>query len=316
MERSGLLADTLLIVPGFAQTALTRAENGEKKSLWPPALEPAAVIDEMKGPFLKLFFTRRDAGFSDAAARLLQRYASPLARTPDGTPLAPLEKREARGLLGKDFPWEALKEAHGGDLRVFPYDFFLSPLDNADALFDFLCENGIEKADFLSLNFGAGVLLPFLEMHPEKADRAVFVSPCFEGLDLAADVYEDKLTAARVTQLMWKMSGKTVESFREILKMIPGEVLEATVRKLRTEAVGTVLKNAPGAWATVPADRLPAALEAVFGEEATPVRTKATAFADLLRRRETPLKNAVLLDGDLMHPFPEATAAVLSSLGR
>ena len=316
MERSGLLADTLLILPGFAQTALTRAENGENVSLWPPALEIADVIDGMKGPFLRLFFTRKDVGFSDAAAQLLQKYASPLARLPDGSPRAPLEKRVARGLLGKDFPWEALKNVYGEDPRVFPFDFFLSPLDNADALFNFLCENGIEKADFLSLNFGSGVLLSFLEKHPEKADRAVFVSPRFEGLDLAADVYEDRLTAARVTQLMWKMSGKTVESFRELLKMVPQEVMEAMLRKLRTEAVGTVLKNAPGAWATVPAERLTAALDAVFGEETSPVRTKAAAFGDLLTRRKTLLKNASLLDGDLMHPFPEAAPAVLSALSR
>ena len=112
MERSGLLADTLLILPGFAQTALTRGENGENKSLWPPALEIADVIDGMKGPFLRLFFTRKDVGFSDAAAQLLQKYASPLARLADGSPRAPLEKRVARGLLGKDFPWEALKNVY------------------------------------------------------------------------------------------------------------------------------------------------------------------------------------------------------------
>ena len=321
MERSGHLADTLLIVPGFGQSALTREKNGEKEYLWPPAITPADVMDAMKGPFIKLLFTRKDMGFSDGAVRLFHKYASPLSRNENGGPLreAPdeiYEKEAALPLLGKDFPLEELKAIYGENLRVVPLDFFRSPVVNADAFVYYMKENGIEKADILSLNFGSATLLSVLYRHPEKADRAVFVSPRFEGLDLAADVYEDKLTGVRVRALMQEMSGKTVESFREILKMLPPEILDNIVKKIRDDAVKTVLRNSPGAWAAVPSARLSAALAAVFGEERPTVRDMAEFYDEIRSQRGNLLAGAAVIEGDLVHPFPRATQAVLAALSR
>ena len=289
------MSDTLVILPGFGQSAL-RSSAGV---LWPPAVDGDAVIGKMKGPFMKLLFFRRDAGFTDTAASLFREYSAPLSFTDGGEPASEVKASSSVGMLGAGFPEDALKAVYGEKIYVFGYHFLRSPLENADALSAFLKEKEIGRADFLTLNFGADVFLAFLSRHTAAAvDRAVLLSPCFEGLSLVADAYAGTVTGDTVRDYLGKLENKTVASFREILKMVPADVFETLVQKLLSAAMDDVMLRSPGAWAAVEQSRL-AALAADRLPSLPAVREKATAFAGILNDRASLLpEGAVTVDGE------------------
>ena len=60
----------VVIVPGIGQSKVVEVnEAGEAlRTVWPLSFDTGALIDKMKGPFMKMMLFRRDGGFSDAAA--------------------------------------------------------------------------------------------------------------------------------------------------------------------------------------------------------------------------------------------------------
>lgn len=305
------MSDSLVILPGFGQSAL-RSSAG---LLWPPAVDGDAVIGKMKGPFMKLLFFRRDAGFTDTAASMFREYSAPLSFTDEGIPASDVRASSSVGMLGSGFPEEALKAVYGEKIYVFGYHFLRSPLENADALSAFLDEKGISRADFLTLNFGADVLLSFLaRQSAEKADRIVLLSPCFERMKLVSDAYAGTVTGDTVRDYLGKLENKTVASFREILKMVPSDVFETLVQKLLAAAMDDVMLRSPGAWATAEQSRL-SALIADRLSLLPAVREKVTAFAEILNGRATLLpESAVVVDGERFTVTPELWEKAVRSL--
>ena len=310
------MADTLIVIPGFGQSALRGEKTAGGRQYWPPEVDSETVIGRMKGPFMKLLFFRRDAGFTDAAVKLMREFSAPLAFGDDGRPKNETRAASSVRMLGSACPVDALKARYGEKLFVFGYHFLQSPRENAARLAAFMDEKDISGADFLTLNFGANVLLAFLDAFgAARADRMVAVAPCFDGLSAVADAYEGKLDGVAVKGMMEKIEHKTVASMREILKMMPAEIFDALVKKLVAVAMEDVMLRAPGAWITAEAARLPALIEQRLSSSAlSAVREEVKALVSLRDRRETLLADCRLLEGDLMKVTPETWEKALSLL--
>ena len=309
------MAETLIVIPGFGQSALREAgENG--RALWPPQIDSDTLIGRMKGPFMKLFFFRRDAGFSDTAEELLSEYSAPLAFGNDGEPKTPRKVGSGERLLGAAYPGDEVK-ARYENVHVFGYDFLRSPVDNAALLDEFLNKKNVEKADFLTVQFGAGVLLSYLAAHgSDKVNRASLLAPCFQGVGLVADAYDGALTGDKVKALLGRIENKQIAGMREILKMVPPEVFDALVQKLVSRALGDVMLRSPGVWATADPARVPELIGKKLSDpELWAVRQKVEAYAAVLGNRESLLSNAVAVtDADPMKIGPDDWLKALSHL--
>ncbi len=295
------MAETLIVIPGFGQSAL-REEGENGRPLWPPQIDSDTLIGRMKGPFMKLFFFRRDAGFSDTAEALLGEYSAPLAFGNDGEPKTPRKAWSGEKLLGAAYPGDEVR-ARYENVHVFGYDFLRSPVDNAELLNAFLEEKNVQKADFLTVQFGAGVLLSYLSAHgSDKVDRASLLAPCFQGVGLVADAYDGALTGDKVKELLGKIENKQIAGMREILKMVPPEVFDALVQKLVGRALDDVMLRSPGVWATADPARVPELTARKLADpELSAVREKVEAYAAVLGNRESLLSDTIAVtDADPM----------------
>lgn len=309
------MADTLIVIPGFGQSALRGAETGGRQ-YWPPEVDSETVLGKMKGPFMKLLFFRRDAGFTDAAVKLMREFSAPLAFGDDGKPKNETRAASNVHMLGSACPVDALKARYGDKLFVFGYHFLQSPRENAARLAAFMDEKDVSRADFLTLNFGANVLLAFQDAFgAARTDRTVAVAPCFDGLSAVADAYEGRLDGVAVKGMLEKIEHKTVASLREILKMMPSEIFDTLIKKLVAVAMEDVMLRAPGAWATAEAARVPALIEQKLSSSAlSAVCEEVKAFAAIRDRRETLLSGCAVLEGDLMKVAPETWDKALALL--
>lgn len=288
----------LVVIPGFGQTMLSLYEGNEKKStLWPPALAADTLINKMRGPLMKMMLMRRDMGFTDTAVSLLREQTEPLTVMPTGRMRYDVRAAAEKGMLGKNFPPEELKELYGEEIHIFGYNFLLSPLDSAGKLDAFLREKGIEKADFLTLNFGANVLLAYIKQSGgEKINKGVLLSPSFDGLSFIADVYENEIGAEAVSRLLEERGGRTGESLRGLLPMLPEGVFDVLIQKLIRAALSDVLLGAAGIWATLPEEKIPSLLQKYLSSEVySELKTKINGFQEIRSCRDRILTDRITL---------------------
>ena len=76
-----------VIIPGIGQSLvkLLDAQGNEVKNAWPLSFDKERAIAEIKAPLAKMMLLRRDAGFSDAVARLVKETVDPVTIYPDGS---------------------------------------------------------------------------------------------------------------------------------------------------------------------------------------------------------------------------------------
>ena len=70
-----------VILPGIGQSKVELiGKKGEKiKMAWPIDVDGEALMNELKGPLMKMMLFRKDAGFSDKVASILKDIASPIS---------------------------------------------------------------------------------------------------------------------------------------------------------------------------------------------------------------------------------------------
>lgn len=292
----------LVVLPGMGQTMLSRYEGNEKKNtLWPPEIAADTLINKMKGPFMKLMLMRRDLGFTETAVSLLREYTEPLTVMPTGQMRYDVRSDAVKGMLGKNFPLEALTELYGEEIHIFGYNFLLSPLDNAEKLDIFLKDRGVEQADFLTLNFGANVLLAYMKQYGgERIRRGVLLSPNFDGLSFVSDVYENEISADTVINLLGEMGGKTGESFKGLLPMLPEGVFDSLIQKMINTALSDVLLGAAGIWATLPEENISSLIQKYLSSEVySELKTKVSGFREIRNCRSLILTEKITsVDGE------------------
>lgn len=266
----------VIIIPGIGQSKLTVADkNSETKNAWPPELDEKRLMNDLKGPLMSMMLFKKDSGFSDKVAGIVNDITEPLAVNDDGTkkhnvipvsydkPLsecAPDEKR----YIYKMVPLEQLAEKIGEDnLFFFAFDPFGDIYDTADSLATFVdtakALTGAEKVDFIAVSIGGVVLKAYLQKYASRDDveKIVNVMSVFDGTSLVADLFEDNFANVDISQLLSSVGGKA-QSLASMAKMLPADIMEKTVKKSLETVKSKLLYSCTTLWGAIPSPRFDA----------------------------------------------------------
>lgn len=304
----------VVIVPGIGQSRVFLADDqGNRiKSAWPLDVDADELISALKGPAVKTLIFRRDAGFSDKTAAQIRAAIDPLALTPDGRMAHNIQTErypclaectaDARRFIFRMVPCEAMaKELGEENVWYFAYNPFGDTYELAaelDALIgEIKAARGAEKVNLLSVSLGGALTTAYFDAYGEKNDigRVVYMVAALQGTRLIADLFSKNLQTddfAAVVSLF--ADGKTTESIRKIVKLMPAGISETLTEKCMGVLLESVLTRSPLIWSVLPPDAYPAmAARYIAGGEFKALRQKTDRYfaaqsrlRDLLRERE------------------------------
>lgn len=262
----------VVIVPGIGQSKVVEVnEAGEAlRTVWPLSFDTGALIDKMKGPFMKMMLFRRDGGFSDAAAEAVADAADGIASNPDGSmkhtlravtypyPLSECTADEKRYIY-KMAPVQSLGETLGEDrIFFFAYNSFGMPYEIAAdlrAFVDMVRERtGSDKVSFLPLSLGGAMLTAYLDAYG-AADiyRIVYMVPALQGTRTISDVFRKDLRPGHFASVLEQLvGGGTAQKLGAVFSMLPEGVGEKTADKVTDALLKTILTGSGAMWACLP----------------------------------------------------------------
>lgn len=270
-------ANPVIIIPGIGQSKLILAgKNGKKiKNAWPVELDEKKFMNDIKGPLMSMLLFKKDGGFSDKVAGIVNDITEPLAVNEDGTkkhniipvsynkPLSECTPDEKR-FIYKMVPLEQLGERIGEDrLFYFAFDPFGDIYDTADSLASFAdmakAKTGAEKVDFIAVSIGGVVLKAYLQKYASRDDvgKIVNVMSVLDGMSLVADLFEDNFADIDIVRLLMSAGG-TARSLASMAKMMPADIMEKTVEKSLETAKSNLLYSCTTLWGAVPSSRFDA----------------------------------------------------------
>ena len=264
----------VVIVPGIGQSKVveTDAAGNTLRTVWPLHIDKDGLIDKLKGPFMKMLFFRRDAGFSDALASAAHDALSGLATRPDGSmarrlkavtynyPLSECTADEKRYIY-KMAPVQNLSKVIGEDnVFFFAYNSFARPYQVAEELRDFVKmvkeRTGSEKVNFLPLSLGGAMFTAYLDLYgANEVHRVVYFVPALQGTLTLADVFRKKVDPGRADAALGVVAGENAAAkLKPLLGMLPPDVLKNVTEKLLNTLIGDVLSGSGAMWACLPPD--------------------------------------------------------------
>lgn len=282
-KRRILMSNPVIIIPGIGQSKLFVAdEKGNKiKNAWPVELDEKALINELKGSLVKMMLFRKDGGFSDKIAEIVNDISDPLASNPDGSKkytikavtydksLAECTADEKR-LIYKMVPLQELGEKIGEEkLFYFTFDPFGDLYDTAEKLGQFVdfvkTKTGSEKVDLISVSIGGVVLRAYLQKYGEtgSVEKVLNIVSALDGTQLIADVFENKLKLDNPAGLLSSIGGKAA-SVASMVGMLPSDVLDGVITKSLDVIRNNLLLSCTTMWGLLPNARF----DAVYNEYA------------------------------------------------
>lgn len=265
----------VIILPGIGQSKVqvTDSDGNVLRDAWPLSCDVESVFNPLKGPLMKMMLFRRDAGFSDAAAKAVGSLVDDLTVFPNGMtkfrlkvvrwdyPMSEYDKEQKR-YLNKMVPVKSLAEKIGEEnIYFFAYNSFGDAYATADELNNYIQKvkekTGSEKVDLMPVSLGGALMLAYLDKYGEKCDisRVVNVVAAIGGTNLMSDIFELNFNFSNPAELIKKMGKITEESFGDIIGMLPEGVLEATVEKSAEAILQRIGVNSTLIWGTAPRDR-------------------------------------------------------------
>ena len=286
----------VVIVPGIGQSRVFLADDqGQRiKSAWPLDVDAEALLSALKGPAMKMIMFRRDAGFSDKVAEQIRTAIEPLALTPEGKmahnivteryPCLAQCTPDARRYIFRMVPCEAMAKKLGEEnVWYFAYNPFGDPYALAaelDALIgEIKASRGADKVNILSVSLGGALTTAYFDAYGAKGDveRVVYMVAALQGTRLIADLFEKNVQAddfASVVSLF--ADGKTTESLRGMMKLLPAGVSEALTEKCLDTLLDAVLARSPMIWSVLPPAVYPAMAERYLSDGAYAVLRQKT----------------------------------------
>lgn len=264
----------LVIIPGPARSILNIVDDAGKtvKQAWPVQINQQAITDTLKSSLMKMMLLRKDAGFSDSIAKILQEAIDPLSVNPDGTKkynVQPYKIRPSfkvcsdnvKALINKAFSTEKIAEVIGEEnIFFFAYDMFGDVYTVADELDEFISEvkknNACNKVDLLCVSLGGVVLKAYLDVYSQKneIEKVISVASLMNGTSLIADAFENNLTL-NDTESLISLMGEKGDSFSSVSKMLPPDAIENTITKCIALVKDNLLCNCTMMWACIPDNR-------------------------------------------------------------
>lgn len=270
----------VIILPDIGQSRINEVDGkGETiKSVWPFKLDEKALMNDLKSSILKMALFRKDGGFSDKIAGMVESIAEPWGVKPDGAKKhsvkavafdKPLSEGDAAMKKAADrlIPVNALEEKIGGDkIFFFAYDSFGDLFDVTDELDAFVNsvkeQTSSEKVNFLCVGLSGGLLRAYLMKYGKNGGvgKIVSMAAALDGSELIADLFEDKLNLEDPMSLLGSLGGRAA-SLTSLAKMMPREVIDNVISKSLKTARENLLYSCTSMWALVPNSRFESVYE-------------------------------------------------------
>lgn len=289
-----------VILPGIGQSKVELVDKkGEKiKMAWPIDIEGDEILGKLKGALMKMMLFRRDAGFSDKVASILEEITDPITSLPDGKMKNTLRvvsypqslkdcTADEKRYIYKMVPLQKLSEIIGEEnLFFFAYNSFGDTYEIAKELSDYIDmvkeKTGSDKVNLVPVSLGGALSIAYFQLfaHKKEVKRVMYFVAALEGSELIADVMaKDVMTENGLAMVEMLSDAKTAESVGGFLKMMPEGVFEATVNKALDAIIKTVLSNSLSMWGIIPPHRYPSLSAQYISDKAhASLKEKADLF--------------------------------------
>lgn len=265
-----------VILPGIGQSKVDLLDNEGKrvKSAWPLDLDEKALLREIIPSAVKMLVTRRDNGFTDAAAKVIKKALDPLACTNEGIVKNPLRvvtypyslaecTPEERRYIYKMVPLEQLSEVVGeSHLYFFAYHSFGQVYETARDLHNYIQmvkeKTGHDKVNLVPVSLGGSLSVAYFDAYGDRGDinRVVNFVPALNGSTIVSDLMEGNIDLSNPEGLFeFVLGGGTAKKICSYLKLFPKGVPETLVSKVVSAALEVIACNSPQIWAVVPHEK-------------------------------------------------------------
>ncbi len=285
-----------IIVPGLGQSSVIVTDDngnplldkeGNKVAAFPAWIQIDKIISKALMPALTSLATQRDAGLSDAFADIIDMCfginACDLnAQVVTNTkvekfyyPYSQYSDYEV-GLVNMHIPFERYPtELPRDHLYYFAYNSFGNHIGLADELYEFIQmvkeQTGHDKVNLVPLSQGASIFSAMLEYHPEVMDqihKVMLVVPAISGSIIIGDVFNGRINFLDKDYLyngfleeLRLLDEYTARLIEILVRILPDEVLMATLEKGVKHLVENTMIRSTSMWALCPPEDYPSAAE-------------------------------------------------------
>ena len=285
-----------IIVPGLGQSSVIVTDDngnpfldkeGNKVAAFPAWIQIDKIISKALMPALASLATQRDAGLSDAFADIIDMCfginACDLnAQVVTNTkvekfyyPYSQYSDYEV-GLVNMHIPFERYPtELPRDHLYYFAYNSFGNHIGLADELYEFIQmvkeQTGHDKVNLVPLSQGASIFSAMLEYHPEVMDqihKVMLVVPAISGSIIIGDVFNGRINFLDKDYLyngfleeLRLLDEYTARLIEILVRILPDEVLMATLEKGVKHLVENTMIRSTSMWALCPPEDYPSAAE-------------------------------------------------------
>ena len=285
-----------IIVPGNGQSSVCVTDDdgnfildkdGKKIQAFPAYFQVGKIIGRVLFPALVSLLLQRDIGLSDAFADVIDESFGINACDLNGQVVTnvvtekfpyPYSKCSdyEKSVINNNIPLDKYPTALPDDhIYYFEYNSMGNHIDIANELYDYIQmvrgQTGHDKVNLVPLSQGASVTSAMLEYRPEVMDqlhKVIFVVPALKGSTLFGDVFTGRVSFLNTDYLyngflsdMRLMDEKTARLVEIILRILPDEVISATLDKGVRHLMENTMVRSTSMWALVPPEDYPAAAE-------------------------------------------------------
>lgn len=285
-----------VIVPGNGQSSVCVTDDsgnfildkdGNKIQAFPAYFQVGKIIRRVLFPALASLLLQRDIGLSDAFADVIDESFGINACDLNGKVVTnvvtekfpyPYSKCSdyEKTIINNNIPLNKYPTALPDDhIYYFEYNSMGNHIDFANELYDYIQmvrrQTGHDKVNLVPLSQGASVTSAMLEYRPEVMDqlhKVIFVVPALKGSTLFGDVFMGKVSFLNTDYLyngflsdMRLMDEKTARLIEILLRILPDEVISATLDKGVKHLMENTMIRSTSMWALVPPEDYPAAAE-------------------------------------------------------
>ena len=285
-----------IIVPGLGQSSVCMTDgngnfildkDGKKVSAFPAYLQTDKIIAKMLGPALLSLAAQRDVGLSDAFADVIDmsfgvNACDLTAQTKkevvtEKFPYSYAECNEyEKEIINTHIPFEMYETDLPKDhIYYFTYNSFGNHIELASELYEFIQmvkkQTGHSKVNLVPLSQGASVVSAMLEYTPKVMDelhKVMFVVPALGGSSIIGDVFNGRINFLDKDYLyngfleeIRLLDEKTAHIIEIAARILPDEVLMATLNKGVKHLVENTMIRSTSMWALCPPEDYPSAAE-------------------------------------------------------
>lgn len=271
-----------VILPGIGQSKVEMLDgSGNKvKMAWPLDFDADSLLPALKGPMMKMMLFRRDAGFTDAAAKCIREAVDALATKPDGTMKNPVRvvrypyslakcSDDEKRYIYRMVPLKQLSDIIGEEnVYFFAYNSFGQPYETAKELDEFIqqikAETGSDKVNLIPVSMGGALSTAYFDAYGYKHDvkRVMYFVAALEGSRMIADILSKNIkpeNGLSVIELL--VNREAAEKLQPLLKMMPEGIPEKLLYSALDAIIDTAVANSPSMWSVVPPQDYPALAE-------------------------------------------------------